>query len=299
MLHISLEAAELFLSCFDGQASLSEVLRHRAYKTIFNHFELFGSAMGSAMGGRLTEEDVARAMSGQSSKFKGLERLRENMPRIKRLMATIESSRHEWAERAYRAVASVVEPRFLGDIWVYPVLGYDLGIGLKGAVCMNLNANLYMEHHMEFLYFIMHEAFHVAYERIHTIPMLRDVRTPEDWLRFFDIMLQNEGYATYVALAPREAAGHMQFKDYAVLNDPVSVREHIARLFSVREAMLDERLGVDERISMACGSDRLTYRVGCEMIRRVHYQYGSGAVSDALLMDGRQFWQRYSHLLQA
>lgn len=291
MLRITLEAADLFISYLEGKAGLSEVFNHRAYQTVFSHSRLFGEGV--------TEEDVALAISGKPAKFPGLGGLDVNMVPIRSLMATIAENKEAWALAAYHAVARVVEPRLLEEIWVYPMFGYDLGIGHRGAVCINLNERLYTENHAEFLYFMMHEAFHVAYERIHVIPGVGGLHTPEDWARFLDTMVQNEGYATYVALEPRQRAGHTEFGDYAVLKDPVKVQEHIARLDAVRRAILHRPVDVGEWIKRAFGPDRLTYRVGCELVRRVRDAHGHEAVRAGVYQDGREFWQNYAHLLRA
>ncbi|MEW6523878.1 MAG: hypothetical protein AB1445_09995 [Bacillota bacterium] len=96
-----------------------------------------------------------------------------SLPRVRELMTIIAKSKKDWIGATHPAVARVVGPALLKDIWVYPVFGYDLGIGHLGTVCMNLNARPYLESHVDLLYCMMHDVFHVAYERIHTVPELQ------------------------------------------------------------------------------------------------------------------------------
>jgi hypothetical protein len=179
-------------------------------------------------------------------------------------------------------------------------VGYDAGIGFGNSVCMNLNWQPYMAQPEEFLYFLIHEAFHVVYERHHTIPPLDEVRAPEEWLSYFYMWLQNEGYATYAPLSVREESGHLNdgFGDYRVLSDPGKVKEAITA-FSQTVAFLRERrdLTPAEYAEHLFSPWRLTYRVGCELIRRIAHTYGLSEVRCGVNLNGDQFMDRYSHLL--
>ncbi len=77
-----------------------------------------------------------------------------------------------------------------------------MGIGLGEAVCQNLNAAAYRRDPDEFLYYMIHEAAHVLYERRNPIPPLREVVTPAQQRAYFALWVQNEGVAVYAALGP-------------------------------------------------------------------------------------------------
>ncbi|HSQ18223.1 MAG TPA: hypothetical protein VLM83_11025 [Anaerolineales bacterium] len=42
---------------------------------------------------------------------------------------------------------------------------------------------------------------------------------------------------------------------------------------------------------------RLTYRLGCELLRRIESTYGLAAVRHAFTLDGNDFIKRYQYLL--
>ena len=290
-LRISLEPAELFLSLVEQKVDVEEVLAHPAYKVVFSHAKKYGSG--------LTAEDVTDALSGNSSKFFGLKHLRQNLTELRRLMRVVERQQEAWLQAATSALTEVVDASYLDNVWVYPIIGYDTGIGHNGAACMNLNSPKYLSDHKEFLYFVMHEVFHVVYERIHRIPDLADVNTPDEWVGFVDLFFQNEGYATYVPLEPRVLAGDMRDRDYAVLNNPKRVESCISKYFEVRDAMMGEQLSREQRMHLGFGPLRLTYRVGAELARRIESVYGKDEVRSAIKKSGTEFWESYSHLLKS
>ena len=286
---ISFSGAELFISYLDGKVTLEEVIEHESYKTVFSHGEHFNN--------RLTKQDIENALKGQSTPFYGLENLFENLPRIKNLIKKIEKNKLFWLKDVSEVFSSLLPEEDLTDIRIYPIVGYDAGIGLENAVCMNLNWNQYLNDPPEFLYFMIHEVFHVLYQRIHRIPLLKEVVTPENWLSYFNLFVQNEGYAVYAPFDLRVKRGHLTDRDYAVLCDEKKIGEHI-KIFTETVHLLEhEQLTSDEYCKNVFGPKRLTYRVGCELIRRIEKNYSFEAVKKGVYLDADQFFSRYKHLL--
>lgn len=285
---ISFSGAELFISYLDEKVTLDEVMEHESYKAVFSHGEHFNN--------RLTKQDIENALKGQSTPFYGLENLFENLPRIKKLIKKIEKNQLQWLKDVSDVFSSLLPAEDLTHITIYPIIGYDAGIGLENAVCMNLNWNQYLNDPHEFLYFMIHEVFHVLYERIHRIPPLKAVVTPEDWFFYFTLFVQNEGYAVYAPFDLRVKRGHLTDRDYVVLCDEKKIEEHIT-MFMDTLHLLEKQLTLDEYCNHVFGPKRLTYRVGCELIRRIEKNYGFEAVKEGVYLDADQFFSRYNHLL--
>lgn len=286
---ISFSGADLFLSYLQGEATLDEVINHEAYKVVFSH--------GAHYGNGLTKKDIENALKGESTPFYGLKNLNENLPRIKNLIKTIKKNESEWIKDVSKVFSSLLPEEDITNIAVYPIIGYDTGIGLHNTVCMNLNWEPYLNDPNEFLYFIIHECFHVLYEQIHRIPPLKEVRTPGGWLSYFRIFVQNEGYAVYAPLRLREKRNHLNDRDYVVLFEEKRIEEHIKEFLDTLELLEQRKLTFDEYCHYIFGPMRLTYRVGCELVRRIERSYGFEAVKRGIYLDADQFLSTYHHLL--
>ncbi|HWQ46280.1 MAG TPA: hypothetical protein VN376_05400, partial [Longilinea sp.] len=273
-----------------GHVTVQQLLDHPAYQTVCRHAELFSSGIKPL--------DVERAVSGERSPFYGMDKFSDRKERILALLNTLRSNIDPWTTVIHNQLSALFPEADL-DITVYPIIGYDMGIGLNGAACLNVNTPLYLAEPYEFLFYIIHEATHVIYERAHTIPRLADVMTPMQWRSYFNLWLQNEGYAVYTPLKLRQDLGFLSDHDYKVLSDPALVEEHRQAYLQVKQ-ILDEGLTGDPARYLECcfGDKRLTYRMGCELIRRIESTYGRQAVRQAFTLDCDEFAHRYEYLLK-
>jgi len=290
-MRVSLDAARMFLDYLDGSASAREVIRHFAYATIQSHADRFGEG--------LDESDIEAAREGRPSRFPGLKQLDVNLPRILRLMESIEAASVEWTATIEAELRALLPNEDLSGIVVYPVIGYDWGIGHNGVVSMNLNSSHYLQDHEEFLYWAIHESFHVVYERYWPMPPIKTVRTPDQWLSLMHLALQNEGYATYAPLAIRQRRGAMGGRDYQVLQDPALLGGAIRDFLEGHSAVAQRApLSTGQLLDLCFGSRRLAYTVGCELIRRVEREFGPDAVRAGALQHCDEFWNLYGALLE-
>ncbi len=162
--------AQQFLAYLNGKMPLGQALDHPSYKAVFQHARMFGNG--------LTAQDVENALAGKPSPFYGTESLKDNLPRITALLNLLDERQGEW-RAIMKAELAHLFPNENLNITIYPILGYDMGIGLNGAVCMNLNCAAYLSAPMEFLFYAIHECTHVIYERCHRIPTLAEICTPD------------------------------------------------------------------------------------------------------------------------
>ncbi len=191
-MQLDFSGAEIFLDYRDGNASAEQVLAHPAYRTVARHGQLFGSPIGPS--------DLDRAMNGEPSPFYGLEKLSGRIGQVRRLLDLLRRDGEAYLANAQAELSRLFPGEDL-DIVVYPIIGYDMGIGLDGAVCMNANHGPYLAEPQEFLFYLIHECVHVIYERSHHVPALVEVESPAEWLAYFRLWLQNEGYAVYAPCA--------------------------------------------------------------------------------------------------
>jgi hypothetical protein len=289
---IDLSGAELFFRYLAGRARAEEVLEHPAYKIVQAHARLLSN--------NITPEDIHLDLRGEPSTFYGLAHVRERLPQIETLINAISVNEHDWLADASSALLHLAPGQDLDRITIYPIIGYDMGIGLQETVCMNLNTDSYLASPREFFYFMIHEAFHCIYERSHFIPAFSQVITARQWLSYFNMWVHNEGYATYAPLSLREERGdlHDAFGDYAALRDAKQVQANITE-FKDTVAVISEGLpaGRNEYLELLFGSRRLTYRVGCGLIMRVGRDYGYRAVQEGVNLTGDGFLDLYGKLL--
>ncbi len=286
--------AERFLDYLDGRVDAAAVLAHPAYQAVVAHAARAGETIGPA------ELDAARA--GAPSPFYGLMHTTERLPAIRALLAALPAQAPPWLAEAAEALHALAPGAGLDTLAVYPIVGYDMGIGLQDTVCLNLNCAAYLADPAEVWYFLIHEACHCLYERTHAIPPLAAIRTPADWRAYFHLWLHNEGFATYAPLALRVARGgvHDMFGDYAVLADATALRAHVAA-FRATEAALAGPGPRDREsyLALVFGPQRLAYRVGCGLIRAVARQHGAAAVPRAFGLGADAFLAEYRSLLDA
>jgi hypothetical protein len=289
-MHFDFTGAEIFQDYLAGLASAEQVLDHPAYRRVSSHARFFADG--------ITSQDVELARKGKPSPFFGLQKLPSRIEAIQHLLEVLHREAETWLEDARTALAELFPHEDL-DIPVYPIIGYDMGIGLDGAVCLNCNHAPYLEHPGEFLFFIIHECVHVIYERRHHILPLREVTSPAGWRSYFNLWLQNEGYAVYAPLGLRQRDSCLGDRDYQVLMDPEQLEAHRLDFLQVQDALQDDTPFPREQYLETCfGSQRLTYRMGCELVRRIEQAYGMERVRQAFYLTGDSFVEEYGSLLR-
>ncbi len=290
-MRVDTSALELFLEYLDGGRTAAAVLEHPAYRAVKLHAR-------HAYGVDLEPRHLDAAVGGEESPFYGLAMVRERLPRISRFAAVARESARGWVEDCLDSLAAIAAPTELAPIVIYPIVGYDVGIGLAGVACLNVNWPPYLGDPAQFGYTAIHECCHVVYGRTRPMPSLAEIRTPGQWFALFSRMTQDEGFAVYTPLRLRMARGamggsaHPVLADYTVLDDPAGIAAHIAKFRAVAgrlAASLRAPLTRDEYIELLFGPDRLTYRVGCEIVRRIESAGGEAAVRRAFLLPGEEY----------
>jgi len=207
----------------------------------------------------------------------------------------LQARQEEWPALARLELKHLLPDACLDDIVVYPIIGYDMGIGQGNAICMNLNTPQYLAEPFEFLYFMIHEAIHVLYERSHPVASLAEIITPRDWRRYFALWVQNEGFAVYAPYRLRVANQHLADRDYQVLQNPARLKETLQAFAQISLQLQGEQsLRMDDYLEAVFGSQRVTYRAGCEIFRSIEQRDGMPAVRTAFYLPPDDFLSRYA-----
>jgi hypothetical protein len=140
----------------------------------------------------------------------------------------------------------------------------------------------------------------VLYERSHRISPLGEVASPADWCSYFKLWVQNEGYAVYAPLRPRQERGHLAERDYRVLFDPDKLESQwLEFLETLQRLESGQPLSRETYLDLCFGPRRLTYRIGCDLIRRIEAVSGIKSVRTAFYLSGDDYVTEYRHLLEA
>lgn len=295
-MHFDYTATTLFLAHLMGEVSLTQLLQHPAYQAIFSH--------ANSIGDGLSAEDVIRAVNGEASNFYGVQNLEANLPHIQGLMQYLKA--HELASlpEIEAAIERLLPMEDHSLITIHFTIGYDQGIGHKDAVCLNLNVPTYFEAPYELLYLAIHEAFHAVFEHIRPLPPRAQLETARGRLSFFRSLLQNEGYAVYAPLHLRLQNGHLGnlednlLKDYQIIFDQAELTRHVTLYDTLTHNLSHSGdMALEEFATRAFGHDRLAYRIGCTIIRRIEEALGFDELKQAIYLSGDEFVEKYDHLL--
>ncbi len=289
-------AAKQFFAYLEGKRELVKVLDSPAYQAVFSHSRKTGT--------ELTIADVELAIQGKPTDFYGLKNLQYNLPSLKRLLALLEDKEAEWLSIIEEAITELLPNENHSDITIYPIIGYDAGIGHRNAVCMNINLELYLNNPLEFLYLAIHECFHAVYEHIHPFPQFTKIKTAGDQLSVFYYLLHNEGYAVYAPLKLRMINNHLGnysdpvLADYPIVFKKKEIIKHLrvydTLILNVKEK---EDMSMDPDVKKTFGYFRLAYRIGCTLVRRIEAELGMEEVRKGIYLSPAKFIKKYSELL--
>jgi hypothetical protein len=285
-LTLTTDAARSFLDLLrrPEQPALEQLLKHPGYQAVMRHSQTLSFAP-------VEVDDFRRAIDGLPSNFYGLRKVRENTCDIERLAAYVERNR----TRLIRLVAGTLQQILPVASWqntgMHCIVGYDTGIGLQGQVAINLNSPKYLADSREIDFFLIHEAAHVAYERLHGRLLLSWMFQPGGLRKLVYSLVQTEGLAVYAALAPRRQAGQLEERDYLALQDPATLSAKIRSLAELLQMLQVDRPTETEaaEILSRLSDERLSYVVGCYLFQEIERRGGMTAVRQASQMSAKEF----------
>jgi len=295
-MRLDLSAAELFLNYKQDEADIEEVIDHPAYKAMKHHAEIFGNDF--------TFKDVEKALVGEKTAFYGLDGFEGRYEDITNLLNLLQKDEKRWCDMITRELDRVVPSEDTTDITIYPVIGYDIGIGIDKCVCLNINSDLYLNDPKEILYWAIHEGTHVLYQNVHGFPKVSDLDTIDSYISFFNTLLHTEGYAVYSPLRIRETDGalgnpsHPSLKDYLIIDEKERFTKHVAIYDSFRSKLEDYvDWTTEEFLESAFGNERFAYREGAMIVKRIEEEKGIKGVREGFYMDPNEFVEQYDPML--
>lgn len=294
-MQLDLGGIESFYAFIDGSIDEQKLLEYPAYQTVFKHGQNFGREMSPG--------DIKKALRGEQSPFYGLHNLEENKQRIEETLKKVSEESTTWFAEIKDVLAGFF-PRFtLDQLTVYPIIGYDVGIGLDNNICLNINEPLYLNDHREFFPMVGHEGFHALYNQVRPFPSVHDLDTIQKRLDFFYSLIQNEGYAVFIAWKIRRGKG-LEFYDHPLLEDfkyvESSPSPRLWENFRKIKYLIESKseMNREEYLETAFGAGRLTYRLGGTLVRAIEEEYGQKGLQKGACLPGEEFFDHFNHLFK-
>lgn len=175
--------------------------------------------------------------------------------------------------------------RFHGTLFL--TFRYDIGVAEGPTASLNGAHRCFGEHPRELVYYAIHELHHVGFMAYHPAKPVSAIRTYADladWVRY---ATQLEGMAVWTAYPRRKAEGALAqdgMGDYLALDDGPRMRgleDQYVRMCKEIEAKGDLKLepGALDHWFEAFSKERLWYRVGAHMARRIEAVRGRPALA--------------------
>ena len=285
---LTTEAASRFLSWLDDphEDPLGLLLDHPGYRAVVRHSGTWGRA--------ITARDVALAAFDLPSPMYGLSAVRENAAAIRGAIEYVESNRTAILSLVEECLAQLFSEDVAYPLGLHCVVGYDWGIGLDGNVAVNLNSRLYLEDLREVGFMMVHEATHVAYERIHGPMGPSGIKDPGGFRHLVYTLIHNEGLAVYSALSARSSADCLGNRDYRLLLDPAArdrIEGELRRILGELGSSYPGDTKAEEILDLL-SSQRLSYVAGCSAFMRLEAEGGLELVRQAIQWTPEEFCHR-------
>jgi hypothetical protein len=191
--------------------------------------------------------------------------------------------------------------RFKGSLFL--TFGYDIGVAFPPNASLNGAHRHFEGHPRELLYYAIHELHHAGFMSIQRPPRLADLKTCRDLLGLVEYSTELEGMAVLAAWERRRAEGALEDDaDYAALKDEARMRTAVAAYGRDHEYLKGRR---DEPLDTAAwavidrmsSGDRLWYRIGALMARRIEERLGRTALIDLIRQGPARFLETARPLL--
>ena len=189
--------------------------------------------------------------------------------------------------------------RFKGSLFL--TFGYDIGVAFAPNASLNGAHRHFDGHPRELLYYAIHELHHAGFMSFQPPRPLSDFKTCDDLLRFVVYSTQLEGMAVFAAWDRRiRENALLDDGDYIALQDEEGMKK-IEKAYFADLEYLKKRSGqaADKEAWEVPGrmsADRLWYRVGARMARRIERELGLPALLDLIKKGPAEFLDTYLKL---
>jgi hypothetical protein len=203
-----------------------------------------------------------------------------------------------WVEDSLRYLPA--DFRFHGTLFL--TFGYDIGVALSPTASLNCAHPHFNEHPRELLYYAIHELHHVGFMSYQPPPKLSDLKTCGDLLSLVEYSTQLEGMAVLAAYQRRrEEHALADDADYVALEDEERMRRDEARYFEDLNYLIRRTNQLADAdawavINRMSSGERLWYRVGARMARRIEQVSGRSTLLNLVKKGPASFLEAYQTL---
>jgi hypothetical protein len=182
---------------------------------------------------------------------------------------------------------------------LFLTFGYDIGVAFAPNASLNGASRRFSGHSRELIYYGIHELHHAGFMTYRRPPHFPDLKTCRDLLSAVEYLTQLEGMAVLAAWDRRRVDNALdEDPDYVALQDAERMAKDEVAYFREydylagrgNEPIDDEARAVLERMS---GGERLWYRVGALMARRIEGARGRPALVALIGGEPSRFLQTY------
>jgi hypothetical protein len=264
------------------------------------------SAHAALFGGRFGLDEFADGLLRRNEGVYGFTGFTANRGRIDDLVDSLREHESAWLSAIEHQVRELFPSADLGDVALHPVVGYDIGIGMRGSVCLNLNTGIFLEDHRELVSLAIHETAHIAFEQVRgPLPGIAGLGAGRDRRRFLDHYIHYEGFGVFAPSAYRSqhrlpAAGTPIQEDYRTSAEtgPAAslAREYHALINNLERS---DAMPLDAFFQRGFGPTRLPHRLGFALVDAICRAHGMEAVRQAVDADGTAFVEKNLPLIEA
>jgi hypothetical protein len=189
--------------------------------------------------------------------------------------------------------------RFKGSLFL--TFGYDIGVAFAPNASLNGAHRKFDGHPRELLYYAIHELHHAGFMSFQPPRPLSDFKTCDDLLRFVVYSTQLEGMAVFAAWDRRSRENTLSDDgDYVALQDEEGMKKIEGAYFADLEYLKKRSSQAADKdaweVPGRMSSDRLWYRVGARMARRIERELGLPALLDLIKKGPAEFLETYMKL---
>jgi hypothetical protein len=203
-----------------------------------------------------------------------------------------------WVNNALRYLPP--DFRFHGALFL--TFGYDIGVAFAPNASLNCTHLRFEKHPRELLYYAIHELHHVGFMTYQKPPRLADLTSCADLMMLVDYSTEMEGMAVLAAYQRRRDDGALaDDPDYAALDDASRMSADLvsyARDYAYLKSRGSEAADGDAWavITRMSSGERLWYRVGALMARRIEAAHGRAALVELVRRGPAAFRAAYESL---
>ncbi len=263
-----------------NEINKDELILTRGYSAIQTHKDLTGN--------KFEIKQIEKALLGVDDSGYGLKNLDSNVELIKELHEKLAEDL-SWIDEIKDVLCDYFVCHTLEDIYICPVIGYDMGIGVENTVAINLNTELYLNCFKECISVILHEAAHVAFARKHRINIR--LKNLNEVLESLNYLIQYEGVAIYISKVYRDKYNLDTAGDIVTEDTKVTKDDYIELMEQYKKAQTANNK--EEALNYGFVEKRLAHPLGFYIVNQYANEKGIDGVKEIISMNSHQFANKF------